>query len=622
MPPKPPKTYNHSRQEEESEDDVIIEEPMMDPNDPMRKFLPASFGKQKESVDVGRQFEQTKRTVGPIPTQKSEKPKQKTIGPAIPGAGSNSASDDDDDDDDDSEDDEDEFAKLPITHELAFNPPPHNRPITSISLDPTGTRLITASHDSSLKLFDLPTLSAREPRAFRTIEASDPHHIHGAYFSPGGQNILVVPAATQAKILSRDGETLTEFVKGDMYLRDMHNTKGHVSEITAGCWHPTDRETIVTAGTDSTIRIWDINNKRSHKEVIVYHSKTAKGGRSRMCGVAWSPGSGEGGSMIASVAMDGTLVVYSGSGPYNRPTMEARDAHERESWTGGIAFSPDGRTIVTGGADGFVKLWDTRKIKTPLMKREFNFASISETSLSFSPSGEFLLAGDITGNLHLLSPATLRIEKLVPVFTAASATTQPTAEKKDKPPQPTALTTAIWHPQLNQLLLGGASGALSILYSPEFSVRGAILAVARAPRKRHIDDFDSTSLDPNNPYANISEDAIILPNALLPTGGSASASSGRNAKNRGNTKMPQMPPQTPWGKNDPDLRHVREQFGDLVGMRDEDPREALLKYAEVAEREPMFTSAWKETQPKTIYAAVSDDEEEDDANKKNKRLKR
>jgi WD40 repeat protein len=64
----------------------------------------------------------------------------------------------------------------------------------------------------------------------------------------------------------RDGETIVTFAKGDMYLRDMHNTKGHVSEVTTGAWHPTDRNLCVTAGTDSTLRIWDINNPRSQKD--------------------------------------------------------------------------------------------------------------------------------------------------------------------------------------------------------------------------------------------------------------------------------------------------------------------------------------------------------------------
>jgi len=66
---------------------------------------------------------------------------------------------------------------------------------------------------------------------------------------------------------------------------------------------------------------------------------------------------------------------------------------------------------------------------------------------------------------------------------------------------------------------------------------------------------------------------------------------------------------TPFAKSQPDEKHIKEHIP-LSSMRDEDPREALLKYAEKAEKDPMFTNAWKLTQPKTIYAELS--EEEDD----------
>lgn len=76
-----------------------------------------------------------------------------------------------------------------------------------------------------------------------------------------------------------------------------------------------------------------------------------------------------------------------------------------------------------------------------------------------------------------------------------------------------------------------------------------------------------------------------------------------------------MPQTTPFAKSQPDAAHV-EKYIPLSSMRDEDPREALMKYAEKARTDPMFTNAWKETQPRTIYAEVSDDEEEEGRGKK------
>ena len=43
------------------------------------------------------------------------------------------------------------------------------------------------------------------------------------------------------KVFDRDGKERGETVKGDMYIRDLRNTKGHVSPCTFGQWHPNDR---------------------------------------------------------------------------------------------------------------------------------------------------------------------------------------------------------------------------------------------------------------------------------------------------------------------------------------------------------------------------------------------
>ncbi len=60
-------------------------------------------------------------------------------------------------------------------------------------------------------------------------------------WSPTGDAFLVVTGSPQPKVYTRDGKEEGEFVRGDMYIRDMKNTKGHVSGCTGGAWHPTDK---------------------------------------------------------------------------------------------------------------------------------------------------------------------------------------------------------------------------------------------------------------------------------------------------------------------------------------------------------------------------------------------
>ncbi|KAF8537176.1 WD40-repeat-containing domain protein [Trichophaea hybrida] len=555
-----------------NDDEPEIEQPALSVSDPMRNFLPSSFGQQDISRDMDEIYAKARRI--PLPPPKpSKKPSDK-----------DSDSDSDSDDDDDSDDGEGE---LPLSHSLELKS--HSKAVTSVSLDPSGTRVATASHDCCLKLYDFPSMSMDHLHAFRSLEPTGSHHVHSATFSQldSGQSILVVSATPQAKVYTRDGHESIEFVKGDMYLRDMHNTKGHVAEISAGVWHPTDLNLCATASADSTIRIWDVNSRRQHKEIMVHKSK-AKGGRSRMCCLAWASPQEGGKTMLASVALDGSLVVYGGNGPFSRPAMEVQNAHEPETWTGAIQFSSDGRLLATRGQDQTIKLWDTRKLKRPLAARtSFPTPHHLETSLLFSANNTTLLVGDSLGNLHILSAARLESTETHAISSSP-------------------IISLTHHQRINQLLLGTAHGTVHILFSPTSSQRGAKTVLAAPLRKRHIDDDPTYTTD----AAAISGDAILVP-----------SQQSTNKRKIQDIRKPAMPAITPWGKSQPDQEHIRKNIA-LSSMRDEDPREALLKYADKAEKDPMFTGVWKKNQPTTIYAKVEDEEEEEGEKEREKKKRR
>lgn len=71
------------------------------------------------------------------------------------------------------------------------------------------------------------------------------------------------------QIYDRDGLSLGEFMKGDMYIRDLKNTKGHICGLTYGEWHPKNKETILTSSEDGSLRIWDVNNFLGQTQVCV-----------------------------------------------------------------------------------------------------------------------------------------------------------------------------------------------------------------------------------------------------------------------------------------------------------------------------------------------------------------
>ncbi|KAI5928705.1 WD repeat domain-containing protein [Camillea tinctor] len=566
------------------DEDIQVQGPELAEDDPMRAFLPASFGKKSKEADIATQIDRSKRTT--------------TDNTAV--GNENTDSDSDSNSDSDSDEDEDEY---PTSHEMVIKT--HDRAVTSVSLDPAGGRLISGSIDCTVKLHDFSSMTPTTIRAFKSIDpfegkpsaSTETHPVNHVQFNPlAGGVFLCISAHPQAKIMSRDGEILAEFVKGDMYLRDMHNTKGHVSEVTTGTWHPTDKNLCVTAGTDSTLRIWDINNKRCQKEVLVFKSKAAgAAGRTRMTAVAWGTPAQGGNNILVSAALDGSLVMWSGNGPFTRPAAEVRHAHKPNTWTGGIDVSSDGRMVVTRGGDNLIKLWDTRKFKEPLVSVEH--ASTSDhypmTNIKYAPNSTSIITGSATGHLHILNPGNLRPEYTTPIT----------------PGSP--LITVDWHPKINQIVTGSANAETHILYNPTMSTRGAVDVMSRAPKRRHVDDNPEFTTDLS---LGLSGDSIVTPGALAGSRKAGITASGKSKDPR----RPHVPQQTPFMRSQPDEKHISENIP-LSKMLHEDPREALLKYADVAKKDPMFTNAWKSTQPVTQYADVSDDEEDGPDKKRVKR---
>ena len=576
------------------DDEVIVEE-----DEALKQFLPNGFGRQTKEADVARQLEKSKRPTTSTATIK-DVPQENRKG--------NYESSNGDSEDDSSEDDE-----FPISHELVLKT--HDRPITTITVDPSGSRFITGSTDHTIKFHDFASMTPNTLHAFKSVDpaatkasaSSETHPVHHVEFNPNTpSSVLVISATPQAKVFSRDGEELKEFVKGDMYLRDMHNTKGHISEITTGTWHPTNRDLCVTAGTDSTLRIWDVNMPLKQKEVIVHKSRAAgSAGRTRMTAVVWGSQVQGGKNLLVAAALDGSLVMWDGDGPYARPAAEIRDAHKNDTWTGGIDISADGRNVVTRGGDNLIKLWDTRKFKQPISVVEHASTSdqYANTDIKYSPNASSIITGSANGHLHILNPATLKPELVTPVTDGSP------------------LVTVLWHEKLNQILTGSANAEMHVLYNPHTSTRGAAMIMSKAPKRRHIDDDPNFTTDLSQ---GLSGDAISTSEGLRAAQAGTSYSArhpteGLTVSGRSrDPRRPHIPMTTPFAKSQPDEKHVRESIP-LSSMRDEDPREALLKYAEKAEKDPMFTNAWKKTQPKTLYADISGNEEDEGPERKKAR---
>jgi WD40 repeat protein len=120
--------------------------------------------------------------------------------------------------------------------------------------------MISGGLDYHLKIYDFDTMN-QNLRPFKDFKPFDGHPVTALSWCPSSSHFLVCCPNNQARIYSFDGVKKQTTVRGDMYLHDMANTKGHIAAILDGKWHPKNDNLFLTSSSDGTIRQWDLNSK-------------------------------------------------------------------------------------------------------------------------------------------------------------------------------------------------------------------------------------------------------------------------------------------------------------------------------------------------------------------------
>ncbi|KAJ1416662.1 WD40/YVTN repeat-like-containing domain superfamily [Sesbania bispinosa] len=480
--------------------------------------------------------------------------------------------------------------RIPLTNEIVLKG--HTKVVSALAVDHTGSRVLSGSYDYSVRMYDFQGMNA-SLQSFRQLEPFEGHQVRTLSWSPTADRFLCVTGSAQAKIYDRDGLTLGEFMKGDMYIRDLKNTKGHISGLTCGEWHPKTKETILTSSEDGSLRIWDVNDFKSQKQVI--KPKLARPGRVPVTTCAWD----HDGKCISGGIGDGSIQIWSiKPGWGSRPDIHIEKCHEDDMTC--LKFSSDGKILLSRSFDGSLKVWDLRKTKEALKVFEDLPNNYGQTNIAFSPDEQLFFTGTSVekesstgGLLCFFDRADLNLVSRVGISPTCS------------------VVQCSWHPKLNQIFatVGNKSqGGTHILYDPTLSERGALVCVARAPRKKSIDDFEAKPVI-HNPHA--------LP--LFRDQPSRKRQREKVLKDPLKSHKPELPITGPGfggrvGVSQGSLltQYLLKQGGMIKETwMEEDPREAILKYADAAAKDPKFIApAYAETQPEPVFAKSDSEDEE------------
>jgi DNA excision repair protein ERCC-8 len=185
----------------------------------------------------------------------------------------------------------------------------HTHGITQLSFYPFDSlAFLSSSYDHTLKIWSSETL---QPSASFNLESV----VYAHAVSPIAQHLLVA-CATQHPALR-----LVDLRSGAA----AHALPGHTGALLSVAWSPVDEHILASAGTDGTVKFWDIRRSAA---------------------------------LLAALDMEDSVGImgYNGRGSGARPRTRGK-AHVGP--VNGILWTPDGRHMITTGHDEKIRVWST-----------------------------------------------------------------------------------------------------------------------------------------------------------------------------------------------------------------------------------------------------------------------
>ncbi len=238
----------------------------------------------------------------------------------------------------------------------------HNAAVNSAAYSADGTRIVTASDDRTARIWD-----ARSGKQILVLSGHTGRLTSAAY-SPDDKHIVTSSSDRTARIWDTHSGVQI------MVLR------GHQGPVVSAAYSP-DGMRIVTGSTDRTARVWDTRTGAQIAALV--------GHQSGIFGAAYSPD----GTRIATASLDRTARVWDAL-----TGAQIAVLHGHDDVLNSVAWSPGGERIVTASEDYTARIWDPRTASQFAILRGHDGAM---ESAAYSPDGTRILTASDDGTARI-----------------------------------------------------------------------------------------------------------------------------------------------------------------------------------------------------------------------------
>jgi WD repeat-containing protein 70 len=474
--------------------------------------------------------------------------------------------------------------------------PSHTKAIASIDMESGGGRFITGSQNGILALWDYGGMDS-QLLPYRLLDPLT-NGLALKVAALGKEAILVAcggesGSSGRMRLLQRSGSLECDCPSGDPYVMDQRVTRGHTQAVTGGLWSFTDPSNkFYTCGLDGTVRIWDRTRCSSKNEHVLVVNKVVAHGASRsnnqgaVTALALWP---EDDSILVGTR-SGSVKLYSPKGPWIRPIFSLDGGDLANEAISCVQVDPyDSNQFGVRVGDKLL-IYDKRTLKTPIHNVS-GFTTEDDGGGNF----EFIGKAKVLVGTHTRKPVkneqgkiTSNSEGEAILVDFSSDSDRTVLWKSDKK----GVTRVKYCDKLDQIILGHSDGSLTGIYNSNSPVqKGLLKALKKTPPKRDtVIDSSPQILNPEPvPFLTTLVGPQDLDYLNVPES---------EKKSRADFK-PELPLQGEGrgGRiaNSSNTQRILLQHAKIIG-RDEDPREALFRVADRAEKDPLFvTPAYQET---------------------------